>query len=410
MLSTPAGIEWCASFEGGPNSVRGQLCARIYKPSLHFFERAPQTHLEIAIRSEVFATKLEPFAFGSTYYLWKRYPKARFQPLNSINPATKMPLPLRAFPAFFEMRIGGLAGIEMIGSGHIERCMSTFPSMQGSRKRNVREPLISLEVRSPTCAEARTAMGIIGWSRVYSRCEPLQQKLKAGFYIGDETAAFIRKLITRQRKARKRNKAIDYEQKDRSGQFLFDNGMAATGNKRKHHGKERQKVTARDTFDDESESAPSGIDDDDPGDNSEEATRGSWDPHGGECDECFGIEGESRVAACIGCAVTQCERCITALGGLAEPFECAACIEAHDAASDADDDQSSVPEDLSCSVCQRADNDASMLICDGCAEGFHFECIGLQTTPATEEWYCSDCSSVIRAEMWLKRKGLDQQE
>jgi hypothetical protein len=74
------------------------------------------------------------------------------------------------------------------------------------------------------------------------------------------------------------------------------------------------------------------------------------------------------------------------------------------------DNDSAVAEDLACSVCQRSDDDANMLICDGCSEGYHVQCAGLKAVPTMAEWYCSDCSSVIRAETWLKRKNLFKPE
>ena len=67
----------------------------------------------------------------------------------------------------------------------------------------------------------------------------------------------------------------------------------------------------------------------------------------------------------------------------------------------------SVDADMACTICKSADNDDEMLVCDGCNEGYHFRCVGLEGIPETEEWYCKDCSSVLSAETYLKRHKLD---
>ena len=406
---------WQWAFAGKVVIADRQLCAKIYQPSLIFYERAPRTHLEKSITTEPHASQLQKFAEGAAYYVQKRF-RTRFSLLQNANPRTNGPWPLRKFPDFFEMLISGLAGVEMIGSGHIERCMSTFTSMAGSRKRNVREPAISLEVRSSTYVETREQMGMEGWSRVFNQCLPLQRRLKAGFYTGDQAAAFIRKLTARQRRARKRDKPIDYQQKDRSGVFLFDHGLAATGKKRKHQGKDQQKAAAQAFYgEDSSDSASQGAADDE-GESAGPAgpggvSPGDWDPDGGQCEECMGLEECTKVAACIGCGVVHCESCIEELGELQNPFCCSGCVSDDDSQNDSDvDHDSAIDEDLACSVCNRSDDDANMLICDGCSEGYHLKCLGLKAIPQTAEWYCADCSTVVRAETWLKRKKLHTPE
>jgi hypothetical protein len=394
--------------------VERQKCAQIYQPSLIFFERSARTHLERSIEMEPYATQLQEFAEGAAYYKAKRFPRSRFLP-PALNPATRMPWPLRQYPELLEMLIGGLAGYELIGSGHIERCMSVFTSMAGSRKRNVREPTISLEVRSPTYIEAREAMGMDGWSRVFAQCAPLQQKLMSGFYCGSEAAAYIRKLKARQLKARKRDKVVDYEKKDRQGYFLFDLGMAATGKKRKRLGKDRQKAAAQELFADSGSSVSDNGSDG--GDDAAAAaargpggiTAGDWDNEltSKDCEECNGLEEATRLAECMGCGIVHCEECIEELGEMTEPFYCNGCASDDESVcgnSDAGD--SAVDPELPCSVCKMADNDAEMLVCDGCNEGFHIHCVGLKDIPNTAEWYCRDCDGVIRAETWLRRKKL----
>lgn len=45
-----------------------------------------------------------------------------------------------------------------------------------------------------------------------------------------------------------------------------------------------------------------------------------------------------------------------------------------------------------CRICNRADREESMLLCDGCNQGYHMECLvpALEQVPA-EFWYCDDC-------------------
>ena len=400
--------KWGWRFAGRFVVVNRQLCVQIYKPSPLFFERAARTYLEKSIEAEPYASQLERFAEGSAYYRAVRLGSC-FSPA-SLNPKTGLPWPLRYYPNLFDMLIGGLAGFELIGSGHLERCMSVFTSMAGSRKRNVREATISMEVRSPACATAREAMGMTGWSRVFAECAPLQQKLKSGFYCGDQVVAYVRKLTKRQLRGRKRDKAIDYDQKDRRGCYLFEDGMAATGKKRKHARKDRQKEAARELYAESDSSISQDGDVEASADDARGASAGDWDPDldSRDCEECCGIEGASRLAACIDCGVVHCETCIESLGELQEPFYCSACISDDETdGGNSDAGASSIDPNLACSICKRSDDDANMLVCDGCAEGFHFRCVGLQAVPAAAEWYCEDCASVKRAEMWLKRKRLD---
>ena len=57
-----------------------------------------------------------------------------------------------------------------------------------------------------------------------------------------------------------------------------------------------------------------------------------------------------------------------------------------ESADEGTDNDSAMAEDLAflaCSVCQRSDDDANMHICDGCSEGYHVRCAGLEAVPAT---------------------------
>ncbi len=51
-----------------------------------------------------------------------------------------------------------------------------------------------------------------------------------------------------------------------------------------------------------------------------------------------------------------------------------------------------------CEICQRSDREDRMLLCDGCDNGYHCECL----TPAIDEipegqWFCPDCQPVREA-------------
>lgn len=55
--------------------------------------------------------------------------------------------------------------------------------------------------------------------------------------------------------------------------------------------------------------------------------------------------------------------------------------------------------DLVCVVCQRGDNEAELLICDGgCERGFHIRCINLAAVPV-EDWCCVGCANSSTSSM-----------
>lgn len=45
-----------------------------------------------------------------------------------------------------------------------------------------------------------------------------------------------------------------------------------------------------------------------------------------------------------------------------------------------------------CEVCNQANREDRMLLCDGCDLGYHLECLTppMETVPM-EEWFCPDC-------------------
>lgn len=44
-----------------------------------------------------------------------------------------------------------------------------------------------------------------------------------------------------------------------------------------------------------------------------------------------------------------------------------------------------------CVLCGCDTDEATMLLCDSCDNGFHTSCIGLTGVPLLEEWFCDDC-------------------
>ena len=72
------------------------------------------------------------------------------------------------------------------------------------------------------------------------------------------------------------------------------------------------------------------------------------------------------------------------------------------------DNDSTVPEDIACAICDSAD-EVDMLLCDRCAGGFHTRCVGLTAVPEGD-WFCTECSSIRLAEIWLRRRRLYRRE
>ena len=48
-------------------------------------------------------------------------------------------------------------------------------------------------------------------------------------------------------------------------------------------------------------------------------------------------------------------------------------------------DEESEGDDIACEVCHETENGEQMLLCDGCDDGYHTECVGLQDIPK-DEW------------------------
>lgn len=58
-----------------------------------------------------------------------------------------------------------------------------------------------------------------------------------------------------------------------------------------------------------------------------------------------------------------------------------------------------------CSVCDRFDEEDTMLLCDRCNKGFHTSCLGMNGIPDVFEWYCDEClthMSGYRARLVIK--------
>ena len=49
---------------------------------------------------------------------------------------------------------------------------------------------------------------------------------------------------------------------------------------------------------------------------------------------------------------------------------------------------------IPCPVCERADNEEILLLCDGCDTPYHTHCIGLDDIPEGH-WYCMECVEAI---------------
>jgi len=47
-------------------------------------------------------------------------------------------------------------------------------------------------------------------------------------------------------------------------------------------------------------------------------------------------------------------------------------------------------DNVMCKVCECGDNEATLMLCDGCDSGFHTSCIGLSTVPFGD-WFCRRC-------------------
>lgn len=62
--------------------------------------------------------------------------------------------------------------------------------------------------------------------------------------------------------------------------------------------------------------------------------------------------------------------------------------------SGSQDSRASIPPELPCDVCGSPDDEASMIICDGCTHGFHLSCLTppLTEVPPERNWYCTACA------------------
>ena len=56
------------------------------------------------------------------------------------------------------------------------------------------------------------------------------------------------------------------------------------------------------------------------------------------------------------------------------------------------DDEVDPAEHIVCTVCQSGDDERNLLLCDGCDEGYHVSCVGLQRVPRGR-WHCPSCAS-----------------
>jgi RNase H-like domain found in reverse transcriptase/Reverse transcriptase (RNA-dependent DNA polymerase)/Integrase zinc binding domain/PHD-finger len=65
-----------------------------------------------------------------------------------------------------------------------------------------------------------------------------------------------------------------------------------------------------------------------------------------------------------------------------------------------------VTVDTACCICQSPDNEADMLLCDGCNQGYHIYCLkpALPAVPSEAIWICEDCRSVGIDEETVKQR------
>jgi hypothetical protein len=49
-------------------------------------------------------------------------------------------------------------------------------------------------------------------------------------------------------------------------------------------------------------------------------------------------------------------------------------------------------DDVACQVCGSQQDEASMLLCDGCDRGYHMRCLGMRRQrPPAGDWFCQGC-------------------
>ncbi|KAI5095905.1 bromodomain adjacent to zinc finger domain protein 2A [Silurus meridionalis] len=66
---------------------------------------------------------------------------------------------------------------------------------------------------------------------------------------------------------------------------------------------------------------------------------------------------------------------------------------------------------LTCQVCHKGDNDASLLLCDGCDRGWHMFCLRPKVTQVPEgDWFCPTCNSMETVEDSQRKLSARQRE
>jgi hypothetical protein len=53
------------------------------------------------------------------------------------------------------------------------------------------------------------------------------------------------------------------------------------------------------------------------------------------------------------------------------------------------------PPDFACTRCQKSSGAARMLLCDGCGEGWHLECLSPPLSKVPDgDWFCGRCAAM----------------
>jgi hypothetical protein len=125
------------------------------------------------------------------------------------------------------------------------------------------------------------------------------------------------------------------------------------------------------------------------------------DPEDVACQVCHRCSGAATMLLCDCCDRGYHTRCLVpALPGVpAGDWVCPACAAAgvppppHPAAPACPPCRASY-DDVACQLCAGQRGAASMLLCDGCDQGFHMRCAGVPgRRPPPGAWYCSGCAA-----------------
>jgi len=75
-----------------------------------------------------------------------------------------------------------------------------------------------------------------------------------------------------------------------------------------------------------------------------------------------------------------------------KPIYCPLKNQGNEGQEEEDDGYLDPAEHIICTICQSGDDERNLLLCDGCDEGYHVSCVGLQRVPRGR-WHCPSCAS-----------------